>query len=385
MDQNNKAPSTEQMTFADIIKMFRGKLKVFICVALIAALIGAGVGVLITQLDKTYGGEITFYLVPGESTQVLLPILKSESFAEKLLLDENGLPPRAECDPADYDAALAAVEAKNAAKAEKHRIYKERTSYPYTFAKIEEQYNNLLDEYNRINTQLKTYLSAQDEIASQPDHSAKIAELEGKLAVAETAWKQYKTETYDPAVEVQLALDEEYYVAGQELYSARRNAEKCVEKVVSVWREDEEIKNLVTLIQQSVTYNYVKIIESEKNESTENQNNSFLVITVAVEKDEETAAKIVDMIKDRTPGFVTDEVERLTGTVDARCTLTSTFTESKELGDNSLIKNVILYAAIAVVIGIFLVCATVIVKNLLPDDMSNKKSKKTKKATENVQ
>jgi len=380
MDQNKIEATKPEITFVDILKMFRGKLKLLICVTLIFAVLGAGAGVFASYLTTPYGAEITFYLLPGESSQALLPILKSDAFAEKLLLDENGLPPRAECDPTQYDEALKAVEAENAARAERLRLYREVSAYPYSLAIIQGEYDKLNSERVRINDLLKMYKSAQDAIASQPDHLEKIAEYEQELAQAEAAWKKYKTEVYDPAIAKSVALEEEYFLARRALTDVRKAADIAVERVVSVWREKKEVQELVATIQKSVTYEYIKIIDDDKAEETvENQNTSFLVISVAVPRDEETAQEIVDMIKARTPLFVEKEVERLTGAAEAQCTLTSTFVEATEKSELSLIKGVVFGGAIGAILSFALVCAFIIAKNFIPTDLFPKKEKKSTK------
>lgn len=387
MDQNKIETTKDEITFVDILRMFRGKVKLLMCVALIVAVLGATVGVLVAEIDVVYGAQITFYLLPGESTQTLLPILKSEAFAEKLLLDENGLPPRAECDPADYDAALAAVQAENEARKNKLEISREMASYPYKLAIIEAQYNVLNNEQIRISELLKTYKSAQDEIAKQPDHLTKIAEYEQKLAEAEQAWQDYKTNVYDPAIEYKLEINQKNHLISRALNDARKLADELVEKVVSTWREKEEVRTLVATIQDSVTYEYTKILDnSAADQKVENQNTSFLVISVAVPQNDEVAQQIVEMIKERTPSFVEKEVERLTGVAEANCTLTSTFVESSEIGDTSPIKNAIIFAAVGAVAAIAVACVVIIVYNLLPEDLRPaKKEKKNKKAADKAQ
>lgn len=387
MDQNKIETTKDEITFVDILRMFRGKVKLLVCIAVIATIVGAAIGGVLAELDATYGAEVTFYLAPGESTQVLLPILKSEAFAEKLLLDENGLPPRAECNPADYDAALAAVKAENEAREQRLEISREVSAYPYKLAIIEEQYNVLNNERTRINDLLKTYKSAQDEIAKQPDHLAKIAEYEQALAEAEKAWKEYKTNVYDPAVAYKRELDEKNFFAKRNLTDARKLADELVEKVVSKWRNNDEVKSLVSSIQTSVTYQYTKILDnSAADQKVENQNTSFLVISVSVAKDSELANKIVEMIKDRTPSFVEKEVERLTGVAEADCTLTSTFVESRNLVESSFVKNVVIFGIIGAVAAVVVACAIIIVYNILPEDLRPaKKEKKNKKAADKAQ
>ena len=387
MDQNKIEAVKDEITFADILRMFRGKLKRLLCIALVFAVIGGAAGVVLAELDSVYGAEITFYLVPGESSQVLLPILKSEAFAEKLLLDENGLPPREACDPADYDAALAAVKAEQEAREHRHELAREVNAYPYKLALIKDKYNVLNSERSRINELLKTYKSAQDEIAKQPDHLAKIAEYEQKLAAAEAVWKEYKTNVYDPAIAYELELEEKSFYARRELNDARKLADELVEKVVSQWREDEEIRTLVATIQSSVTYQYTKILDNTTaNQKVENQNTSFLVVSVEVIRDSETAELIVNMIKERTPAFIEKEVERLTDVTDADCTLTSTFVEPKEISGASFVKNAVIFGIIGAIASVAVACVIIVIYNLLPEDLRpQKKAKKNKKAADSAQ
>jgi len=387
MNQNKIDSHQEEVSFVDVLRMLCGKTKTVVCITLILAIIGAVAGFVFTELTSVYGAEITFYLTPKENSQVLLPILQSEAFAEKLLLDENGLPPIEDCDSADYAAALAAVTAEKEAREEKLRLSKAIIAYPYELAIIEAEYNNLNNERVRIHDLLKMYKSAQDEIAKQPDHLAKIAEYEQRLAEVEQAWRTYKTEKYDPAVSKKLQLEEEYYLAKRTLKDARETADELVEKVLSKWRENEDVRNLVSVIQRSVTYEYTKILDNTTaNQKVENQNTSFLVITVAVERDSEMAETIVQMIKERTPSFVEKEIERITGEAEAECTLTSTFVEAKDTGDSSLIQNLIIFGVIGAVLGAAFACVGIVVTNLLPEDLRPQKNdKKNKKAADKAQ
>ncbi len=379
MDQNNQANYNDDLTFADIIRMFKGKLKLIICITLIGALLGAGVGVFTSFSNEMYGGNITFYLVPGEDTQSLLQILKSDSFAEKLLLDENGLPPKAECNAADYDAALAAVQSERAARAEKAKIYKELTHYPYILAPIETEMKSLEDKYDDIFNLLQTYESAQDQVASQPEHLAMIAEYEKQLDAAAKARDSYKAEKYDPAVAKNQEINEAYFLSIRALDDARKSSDELVEKVVAPWRNNEENKALVNLIRQSVTYNYAKIVDSENSvDSKENQNIAFLEISVSVAGDEELASRIVDLIKSRTPDFVEKNIERLTGNIEPQCTLISTFVTSDDISESSLTKDIVIYAVVFAVVAAVMTCAVIIVKGLLPADLFEKKEKKDK-------
>ena len=57
---------------------------------ILAVLVSVG-SFFLTKDNTTYGNSVNFYLSRKDPQQVLLPILQSESFAEKLLLDEYGV------------------------------------------------------------------------------------------------------------------------------------------------------------------------------------------------------------------------------------------------------------------------------------------------------
>ena len=384
MEQKKIETTSEGVSLVDILRLFRGKLKIMICVALIVAILGAVAGVFIAESNAVYEADITLYLVPAEESQILINLLKSDSFAEKLLLDENGLPPEDECDPTDYQNALAAVQAENAAREKNYKLASKLTAFPYDFDNIERQYNILTSERSRITELLKTYKSSQDAIGSTEEHQAKIAEYEQKLEEAEAAWKKYKTEVYDPAVEESLQLEEDYFHAKNELNAARRKSSEMLEKVLAPWRNKADVRSLINTIQNSVTYTHATRATTTTSSSSstgknENLISAFLVIHVEISQDQELANQIVDKIRTRTPAFVEKELERLTGSTTARCTLMSTFAEAKPLSSSSLVKNAVVFGAVGAVAGIVVYCAVIITKGLLPKDLFPKKEKKTKK------
>ncbi len=384
MDQNNKTGNTDTLSFVDIVRMFKGKLKLLICVALIGAVIGALAGVLITRNSYVYGGEITFYLVPGDDSQALLPLLRSESFAEKLLLEDNGLPPKAECNTNDYQAALDALKVLEEARELNRELYRKHTVMPLTVAVVEDEYKNYADEYSRIYNLLNIYKSAQsDIIADQPSHLAKIEEYELLLAQAAVKRDAYEKETYNPVMAEKLKIDEEYAISKEALKDAIKDADVKVEKVLAEWREDEEVKAMVSAIQSSVTYGYARISDGEKaTDSKDNQNSAFLIVSVNVNGDEETANLIMDKLKTRTPGFVESNIDRIADVTEARCTLLSTHATAEDISEKSITENIIFWTPVSAIAALLLAAAIVVVKGLLPMDLTEKKENK-KNRTDN--
>ena len=381
MDQNNTATTQSPITFAAIVKMFRGKAKTLIISALIAVVIGGALGAFLTVSETSYGSTVNFYLTTKDGTQALLPLLNSDSFAEKLLLDENGLPPKTECDPEDYDAALKAINEYNDAVEVKRALAKQTSVLAAEYTVKETTYNALLDEYENRYNELYMYLSAQDEIAKGENHAATIQYYEKKLEEARDALEAFTPEYLDKKTEKASNADA-LVKAKNDVIDKRYLAQEAAEKVLASWRQKNDVKNLVHIINDSVSYEYAKLVEGVSAgtvaESEGNQNAAFLVITVNVPKDRETAEMIVEKLKERVPYFVEDNIERLTGVNDPKCTLISTFGDVVKIGGSGLIKAVITYALIAAVLVVVVAAFIIVVKGVLPPDVFEKKEKNKK-------
>lgn len=383
MDQNNASSNTKQIiTFVDVVKMFRGKLKFFIIAAIIAALIGSIVGGAVCLLSSSYGGTVNFYLTTKDGSQVLLPLLNSDSFAEKLLLEANGLPRKEECNAQDYDAALAALKAYNEARETKKELVKYSNVLKSEITVIENRYNDLLTQYETALKELEMYLSAQDEIAKGENYASSLAKYEAILDSARIALDTYQNETYLPAKAELVELEDEIVKARRSVTDTRDAAHEALEKLLVPWRAQEDVRAQIAQINRSVSYRYERIVdgaaENTVSASEANQNAAFLVVTVNVDDDEETASFIMQRLKERIPNFVEDNIERLTGVNEPKCTLISTFAETSRLGDSSLIESCIIYACVFAIIAIVVPGFFIVIKGILPPDVFEKTEKKKK-------
>ena len=361
MEQNTQSQS---LTLVDIIKMFKGKFVKLICITLAAAILCGGIIILKTAFFGEYGAEVTFYLSYADGSYELLTLLQSESFAEKLLLDENGLPPKSECDPADYEAALAAINAFNDARQQKHDVYEILNMIPYSLAIIQDTYNNLVADYNEIYNLLNIYKSAQsDKIADNDNHAKKIAEYEEKLAVASAAKDEYEKSTYNPAIKNKLELEEKAAKASELVKNTRKESEELTEKLVSKWRKNKEVSKEIQKVSQSVKFEFATREVNNGNATVDVDNSIFLIISVATSEGEEFAEKVVESIKTITPGFMEKNIERLTGATEPYCTLISTLSTSHNLDAKDMIKNAIVFAVLGGAIACVVFCGIVIMKN----------------------
>lgn len=360
----------KEITIADIWHVFVKNIKLLIIITLIAAIVGGALGGLFTWAGYTYGATLEFKISSIDSTDSLLYNLNSESFAEKLLLEENGLPPRADCNAADYDAALAAIETYNQARETKKEIKRELDRYQTSSISFE---MDVLDsEYNKIFEQLKVYKTTySDVIASEETHINTMRELEEQFNAVAEKRQAYREETYLPAMQKKTELQEKYSRAVLDLTDARREARELTEKVLDAWREDDEVQKMVLDISKSVKYSYRQLEEEDKNKSnttttdTEEQKNSrYVVATVAVEGDEELADFIVSRLKSRAKPYIVEHIEEITSSVQVDCTLISSLS-TDNLENSSIVVQAVKYAVIIGIVAFILAYAVVALKEYI--------------------
>lgn len=370
--QNQTYNQQNETTFSDIIKMFRGKMKILICVVLIAAVIGAAAGVAVSFYFVSYEGDVEFYISPTDSSNRLVTFLNSDSFAERLLLDEYGLPLDADKSSQDYLDAKAAIIAADEAREKKQELVKEYEKFSYEFAVIENEYNKLETEYSKVFNELSVYKNAEsgsnglDTLG--PSHQAKVEALEKGLESARVARDNYANEYYYPATKKRVEMEESINIARLNAKETRELAQEEAEKVLAPWRMQDTVRKKVEKIRKSITYEYARFIDDEHLEEMDNQNKAFLIINISVDNDEELANEIIVSIMNRLPDYVEKKVEVLTGTNEVQCSLVSTFASVESSISDTLIKNIIIFAFVAAVLSVVVVIAVVVLKNMFGNE-----------------
>ena len=354
MEHNTK----KEINIVDLWQVFTKNVVLLIVIALVGAIICGAVGGVLAYVNVSYETTLKFSVSPTDDTDALLYNLQSEAFAEKLLLEENGLPEKSECDPEDYAAALAAIEAFNAAREQKRALRREYNRLQITVVEYQMKYYD--QEYAKIFEQLSTYKSAPSEtIANDESHKAMINKLESELSDIIDERSKFIEETYNPVMLHRADLQEKLNLASYLVNDTRREAEALTEKVLAPWREREEVQSKIQEIVSSVSYEYAKLETTETTTASKNeeQNKGYIKIYVSVDKDEELAKEIVDGLKRCVGPFVVKHIEEVTSSVQVDCMLISTVSAPTRVGDNVIVKA----ATFAVIGGIALFAVTYIV------------------------
>ena len=389
--QNQTYYQQDETTFADVIKMFRGKMKILICVVLIAAALGAAAGAAVSFFSVSYEGSVEFYISPTDNSNRLVQFLNSDSFAEKLLLDEYGLPLDADKSSQDYLDAKAAIIAADEAREIRQELVKEHDKHYYKVSVITNEYNKLEKEYNKIFNELSIYKNAESGSNGLetlgPSHQAKVDALEKDLEIARAARDNYATDYYYPATKKLVEMEEEINIARTNANEARELAQEEAEKVLAPWREQEAVRQKVAQIRESITFEYAGFTDNEQSsEEKNNQNQAFLIVNISVKKDEEFANEILVSIMDRLPDYVEKSVENLTNINEVKCQLVSTFASiESSLSGTLLFKNAVVFALVAAVFSMVIVITVVILKNMFGEETKSNKKTKEEERSEGAQ
>ena len=356
--KDNAIYKNDEFDLLDIIKILLSKAKLLICITLLSAIIGGALGGAITLLGiREYGTQVEFYITPNSPDSNVLHLLASERFAEKLLLDENGLPENRS--GAEYEAALAAKhEADAAAKAltEAKKLSKEA---PRVLAIAQKNYEEKQKAYEDVYNLLNIYKSAtSDKIAEDPEHVQKMKQYEADLETAKQA-KKIAEEGYYAASQTALEATHKFEAAKEAAASARKKADDLAEDILEQWREEAKNKKKISLINESLSYKYIDVETADK-ATGETTNRQFLIVSISVERDEALAKRLLCNMRDRLPVFVEENIDTSNSDEETVCTLISTAAEIENLSKNSLVKEIAKFALIAAVMALAVTCIVVV-------------------------
>ncbi len=350
MEQNQTNSNNETVTAVDLIKLFLKKIKAIIIIALVGAILGGALGGVMAIRSTTYNAEMHFYTSYSDGSSKLLYALQTGSFAEKLLLGDNGLPEKKDCDPEDYENALKAIEEFSAVREERKELQKELSTYH--IEEIEYQHSKLKSEYDSVLKVLELYKSSAAEEALEPDpeHKKMVEEYQAKLVDAEKALKDYEDEVYEEAVRKKREINTSLSVLWHELNYKRDAAEEAVEKVLKPWREQPEVRKQISEMSGFVSYEKFLPTVDEKAQADAKEDDDikhgYYKITVSVPNDGELAEKIVNSLKEHLCEYVSEYAEDLTGAVNVQCKFTK-LSVSINKTPGSPIPDAVKYAAIA--------------------------------------
>lgn len=344
----------EGISLIDLIRILLNKLKLLILVVIIGGFAGAAFAVWRTIDINYYGTTVEFYVNPekpkgatgnlasatgGSQYGVygaygrhvmdnMVKLLSSESFAEHLMLEENGLPDRmiySGLNSDDYAAAEASLTVANQAWAEAELLEGPRT---IAIEKLNEEWTK----------------AGKSGTFSE----ASYYELFNKGEAPDSL-----VSAYQEAIAATDARND----ARAHANSLQNKADDDIEKVLATWRETSLYQTNLSHFKGAVSYSYLG--EMEDVEDANNLARSFIYVKISVLNNKDFASDLLSRVKRVVPAYVEKNMAVPAGYEGTNC---QRITRSDEIvltnpsyTTNQAIKLGILAAAAAGVIAAVIV------------------------------
>ena len=354
MEENIR--TQEEISLGDIFRILLRKIKVLVLALVIGAVVGAGFGVVRTYNVKYYGTTMQFYVTPKKDSasvtsdsqygvygaysslvmDAITKLLGSESFAEELMLDEDGIPlasvlPTGEnrevIDEAIAEAQAPIAKAKEATEA--------ADAARLATAEAQVAYNSAKSDYDKLVT---AGVSPSEAATSSGLTTATTA-----LGFAEDAQEAAE-------------LKEE---------TAWEDANEKLETVWTEWRKSTVYRNYVQTIVSSVSYSYYD--ESEADNTT-NLAKSFIYVSIDVLNNEGFANFLFERINVVLPEYVEAKMTVPSGYVGTNCQRITRLDEVARTNEGNMASTALKYGLILGAAALIVACVVVIVV-----DRANKK------------
>lgn len=376
MEQNEKMNGAT-VSMGDLFKALFSKIKLIVCITILGAILGAAM----SMFDVSYAATARYYVSSFDDSDALLYDLDSARFAERILLDKNGLPEKSTCDPEDYKAALDAINAANSIHrqriehADKMSVFDIENNYSSRREQLVEKVNMLQKLVDSYNPDFPT------EVTQDPERMAIVAEYDKKLAEAVEDLEEFEAglqKEWEAMETVRARLNKQWR-------DALEVAEDAREVLLIEWRKSPEVSAKISAIKSSLVYEYsAGEWLSEKSDSTVREQTSVnkkYINVYIVSENEDLVSEILDKLEVIFPTYVEGFISDTTGALEPECKLMSTVAGVSETSGflrAGTVKSAILYAVVAFALSVVAVIAVYLA--VQSGVISLKPKRKSKKA-----
>ena len=345
----------EDIGLSDIFRILLRKIKILILAIVIGAIVGASIGLMKTRNVNYFGTSVDFYVNPKtDETSVnsesqygvygaygqhvmdnMTKLLASDIFAEKLFLDDDGLPSK-------YLPKNATEQAK-------------------------------IQELNAIARPLVETVRAA-ETATADAQTAYDAAVELDANIKAVTGKGYsETEIRDAATALK-ETKETLLAAKKAEKEAEDTAAKAVNDSLNYWGRTSSYQSLISSARNALTISYYDTAAS----SEEDLAKSFIYVKISVLNDKAFAELLLERILIVLPEYVEANMAVPTGYIGTNCQKITRLDKVTLLNDGYAINTAVKYALILCAAAFVVACITVVVI-----DRSNKKLRDYERTMEN--
>lgn len=307
----------EGISLLDILKLLLNKIKILILVILVGGIAGGCFAIWRTVDINYWGTTVEFYVNPERPKESssesgsqygvygaygrhvmdnMVKLLSSESFAEKVILEqnENGLPDKGLSN--ELDEAIAKAEPLLlAAETAKAQAEKDQTT-------AQEKLTSLRREWNEVvkGTVLEGYsYSDNNYLLAKSYYADDKREDRDDYAFIETPSLTTAYDAYQAAKAAANSSEEAAEIA-------KDAAEAPKEEALVLWRKMGSYQSELARVRGAVSYSYL-----QGNEDTEDANNlarSFIYVKISVLNDKAFAETLLTCIKSAVPEYVVENM-----------------------------------------------------------------------------
>jgi tetratricopeptide (TPR) repeat protein len=323
------------------------KWKAILCIILVGLLVGSAAGLTITLLgNRFYGARTEFFVSSTATNNYILSMLKSDSYAEALLMDENGLP--AEYAGTDlYNEAKAARE--KVAEIKKQIKEAEESLEPMEFdiSKLSKAYSESQTAYNEALALLEMYKKADGQALAAAgadaiaNHYAVLKVYEQELNTRK-ANKETARAAYNSALEQKQTVEQSVLTLTRELEEATKAQNEILATVHRQFMAVPENSEKIEKIKKYVSVGFVDETSADTDKSA---SNAVIYVDIAVPSDPEAAKFLLDNVSDKTLKFIESNID------DEKASLKylTSFASADKIEVYEPVKTVVQYAAILAV------------------------------------
>ncbi len=322
------------ITLAEIIKILVGGGKKILCFTLAALIIAGALGAIFAP-GKTYGTELDFYVSSATVDSRMLSLLKSKLFAEKLLLDSNGL--TGDKGSQEYISALAAKKAYEAKVTEKEKMTEQLETLPLEEAAALSDFQAKEATFNAIrDTYLLIESTATEEVKN--DLKAQMQNAHEAMQAAEAVHTTKATELKEARNTIRtIEFD---------IKNLKEDMNAKYDTALASWRQSEDTKKQIEILLDSISYD---------------GDSAFIEVEVAIKGDESLATSVVDHIIKLLPDFVVENVTHLPESDEIpECQLADTIYEVEQINKFNRVFGALKYGLIVGACVFVLACFAVI-------------------------
>lgn len=352
-----------EISIMEIFRLLLSKLKLLILILVLGASIGAGFGFLRTHNVEYYGTELKFYINPSKDvgTSVnsdsqygvygaygknvmnnMVELLESEAFAEKLLLNENGLPTKERLDAIKNDELNELVATATAAVA----------AYNEKYVGLESALTNL-NLANELVDKKTAELNKLWNAARLEDSTLPVTPKTGVSTEIDNAISSLNSATV-----TQLNAQHTYDDLYKEVKTLLDKADKAKEPALTKWRElDGTYKSKISRICSSSSFSYY---DESADVEAEDLARSFIYVNISVLNDSKYAEDLRLLLMKAVPEYIVEKMPIPSGYDGTNCFRISR-TDEVHLTNSGVVRTTAIKYGLLLAAASFVVACIVII------------------------